>query len=195
MRKNLPLAITIVSVVLVAVYYFRALDINEYSESLKGARERRLNGIKIDSIDVKVSKLNFFKISKKYKCEATYDPFDVPDTTVLHYDLEEISQVFLVIGEIDFVSHLGDTCSLRVFRSLDDSSSIIVPFGDQTNGETSSVYGRMLALPNDIKAMTFVDFNLSYNPYTEYSAKYNCIAVPTENQLSFLIEAGEKKYR
>ena len=195
MRKNVPLVMTIVSVVLLTVYYFKALDINEYSESLKNARESRLSVIKEDSIDVMISKIDFFKVSKIYKCDAIYKSFDVPDTTVLQYDLEEIKQVFLAIGEIDFITHLGDTCSLKVFKGMEGSVGVIVPFGDQTNGVTSSKYGRVLALPNDISTMTFVDFNLSYSPYTEYSAKYNCVAVPKENHLPFLIEAGEKKYR
>ena len=195
MRKNLPLAVTILSVVFITFYYFQALDANEYVMSLQEARERRINVIELDSIEVNPKKIDFFKISKEYKFDAVFKPCVKPDTIELKYDLEDIQQPFLVVGKIDFLSPMGDTFTLSVFREIKKVDEFIVPFGDQTNGQTSSEYGRVLALPRDMTELSFVDFNLSYNPYTEYSAKYNCLAVPTENQLPFSIEAGEKKYQ
>ncbi len=50
-------------------------------------------------------------------------------------------------------------------------------------------------LPVDLKTIAFIDFNLAYNPYTEYSVKYNSIEVPETNKLPFKVLAGEKKYQ
>lgn len=195
MRKNLPLAVTILSVIFIAFYYFEALDANEYVMTLQNTREKRINKLHQDSIEVDTKHIDFFKISKDYQLDAYYKPHQKPDTTELSYDLESVKQEFLEVGEIDFKSPKGDTFTLKVFQELNNDSGLIVPFGDRTNGEESSEYGRVLALPVNISELTFIDFNLSYNPYTEYSAKYNSLAVPTENQLPFSIKAGEKKYQ
>jgi len=46
------------------------------------------------------------------------------------------------------------------------------------------------------RSMVDLDFNYAYNPLCDYNAeKYNCTLPPTESQLDFAVEAGEKSYR
>ena len=74
MKKNLPLAVTILSVIFIAFYYFEALDANEYVMTLQNTREKRINKLHQDSIEVDIKHIDFFKISKDYQLKACYKP-------------------------------------------------------------------------------------------------------------------------
>ena len=69
-------------------------------------------------------------------------------------------------------------------------------FTDKTTGKETYGVGRYLdfELKPDTNYIYTIDFNLAYNPYCSYSAKYSC-AVPTkEDHIDMAIEAGEKNF-
>ena len=69
-------------------------------------------------------------------------------------------------------------------------------FTDKTTNKESYGVGRYLDFEkmDDSNYVYTIDFNLAYNPYCSYSAKYSC-AVPTkEDYLNIAVEAGEKKF-
>lgn len=69
-------------------------------------------------------------------------------------------------------------------------------FTDRTTGKETYGVGRYLdfEMNPDTNFIYTIDFNLAYNPYCSYSAKYSC-AVPTkEDHLDLTIEAGEKNF-
>ena len=69
-------------------------------------------------------------------------------------------------------------------------------FTDKTTNKESYGVGRYLDFEkmDDSNYVYTIDFNLAYNPYCSYSAKYSC-AVPTkEDYLDIAVTAGEKKF-
>ncbi len=69
-------------------------------------------------------------------------------------------------------------------------------FTDKTTGAETYGVGRYIdfAINPDSNYVYTVDFNLAYNPYCAYSAKYSC-AIPTkEDHLDLAVTAGEKKF-
>jgi uncharacterized protein len=76
-------------------------------------------------------------------------------------------------------------------------------FTDKTTSKETYGVGRYLDFPrrngfpelNPDKDFVYtIDFNLAYNPYCSYSAKYSC-AIPTkEDYIDIAIEAGEKNF-
>jgi uncharacterized protein (DUF1684 family) len=69
---------------------------------------------------------------------------------------------------------------------------ILIPFGDKTNGTETYGGGRYIdiTIPEGNKAI--IDFNMAYNPYCAYSAKYTCPIPPKENILDVEIKSGQK---
>ncbi|HEX2983500.1 MAG TPA: DUF1684 domain-containing protein [Ignavibacteriales bacterium] len=69
-------------------------------------------------------------------------------------------------------------------------------FTDKTTNEETYGVGRYLdfELSQDPGYIYTLDFNMAYNPYCAYNARYSC-AIPTkEDHLDLAIEAGEKKF-
>ncbi len=69
-------------------------------------------------------------------------------------------------------------------------------FTDKTTGNETYGVGRYLDfdLNEDKDHIYTIDFNLAYNPYCSYSARYSC-AIPTkEDHIDVAIEAGEKNF-
>ena len=69
-------------------------------------------------------------------------------------------------------------------------------FTDKTTGNETYGVGRYLDfdLNPDKEHIYTIDFNLAYNPYCAYSARYSC-AIPTkEDHINIAVEAGEKSF-
>ncbi len=78
--------------------------------------------------------------------------------------------------------------------SAAEDGALFLPFGDNTNGESTYGGGRYLDLEFTKRNTITIDFNLAYNPYCAYSASYSCPLPPAENQLTVAINAGEKNF-
>lgn len=92
-------------------------------------------------------------------------------------------------GDIRFVRE-GITYELSPFQSED---SLIVVFGDQTNGKETYGMGRMILVsPDDTGAVT-LDFNRCFLPPCAFSVHFNCPLPPAKNRLPFRVTAGEKQ--
>lgn len=78
----------------------------------------------------------------------------------------------------------------------EDNDGLFLAFADLTNDDTTYGGGRYINLNfSDQADKITLDFNLAYNPYCEYNAKYSCPLPPLENYLKVAIEAGEKLYQ
>ena len=69
-------------------------------------------------------------------------------------------------------------------------------FTDITTNKESYGVGRYLdfELFNNPENIYKIDFNLAYNPYCSYSAKYSCAIPSKEDYLDLAVTAGEKKF-
>ncbi|WP_256760559.1 DUF1684 domain-containing protein [Cohnella sp. WQ 127256] len=92
-------------------------------------------------------------------------------------------------GDIRFVRE-GRAYELSPFASDD---SLIIVFGDKTNGKETYGMGRMVLVSPEIDGKVFVDFNQSFLPPCAFSYHFNCPLPPAHNRLPFEVAAGEKQ--
>ncbi|MFG6402415.1 MULTISPECIES: DUF1684 domain-containing protein [unclassified Microbacterium] len=78
--------------------------------------------------------------------------------------------------------------------AFDDDGTLLLVFGDETNGTETYGSGRFLFVrrdPND-PTRVVLDFNRAFVPPCGFSAQYNCPLPPVSNRFPLPIRAGEK---
>jgi uncharacterized protein (DUF1684 family) len=99
-------------------------------------------------------------------------------------------------GTLTFTKN-DTTCVLTVYENLslkgkkEYKDYLFLPFKDKTTGSTTYGGGKYLDVYKSTNAIWKLDFNASYHPYCAYSERYSCPLVPSENQISLEIKAGE----
>lgn len=80
--------------------------------------------------------------------------------------------------------------------SKDNKDDFFIPFIDEGSGKSSYEGGRYLdfKISDIVDNKLIIDFNKAYNPYCAFTTGYNCPIPPSENTLSVVITAGEKKF-
>ncbi|MNW46198.1 Proline iminopeptidase [compost metagenome] len=79
------------------------------------------------------------------------------------------------------------------FTPFLSSGSLIVVFGDQSNGKSTYGLGRMLVVTPESDGGVTLDFNRSFLPPCAFSPHFNCPFPPAQNRLPFEVNAGEKQ--
>jgi uncharacterized protein (DUF1684 family) len=146
--------------------------------------------------------------------KAHYAPlkyFDVnPDfvfkSKLFEYNPKDTIKIFGTKGEerkvvkygYVIITYKGKKYNINVYKGKTKSGQeyYSIWFTDKTTNNESYGVGRYLDFEKmkDSNYVYTIDFNLAYNPYCSYSAKYSC-AVPTkEDYLDIAVEAGEKKF-
>lgn len=92
-------------------------------------------------------------------------------------------------GDIQFTM---DGVSYRLSPFASDGSLVIV-FGDKTNGKETYGMGRMLVVSIDAENKVILDFNRAILPPCAFSYHFNCPLPPAHNRLPFEVTAGEKQ--
>src|SRR5690606_18151366 len=62
----------------------------------------------------------------------------------------------------------------------------------ETNGKQTYGGGRYIDLRVPREGDLVIDFNMAYNPYCAYSARFSCPIVPAENQMDIEVPVGVK---
>jgi hypothetical protein len=88
----------------------------------------------------------------------------------------------------------GENLTLTAFADVDARvpTSLFVPFGDATSGDTTYKGGRYLDLKRTSTGLYDLDFNRAYHPYCVYNPTYECPVPPRENRLATAVLAGER---
>ena len=77
--------------------------------------------------------------------------------------------------------------------AFDDGGTLLLVFGDQTNGSETYGSGRFLFVElRDDEGSVVLDFNRAFVPPCGFSAQYNCPLPPASNRFPLPIRAGEK---
>jgi len=82
--------------------------------------------------------------------------------------------------------------------AFDDDGTLLLVFGDETNGAETYGAGRFLYVQRDEDARpgaagdVILDFNRAFVPPCGFSAQYNCPLPPVANRFPLPIRAGEK---
>lgn len=80
-----------------------------------------------------------------------------------------------------------------IVHAFDDEGTLLLVFGDRTNGRQTYGGGRFLVVPWSAGSDRVVlDFNRAYTPPCGFSAHFNCPLPPPQNRFPFAIEAGER---
>lgn len=77
--------------------------------------------------------------------------------------------------------------------AFDDGGTLLLVFGDETNGSETYGSGRFLFVElRDDEGDVTLDFNRAFVPPCGFSAQYNCPLPPASNRFPLPIRAGEK---
>lgn len=81
----------------------------------------------------------------------------------------------------------------HTLAAFDDGGTLLLVFGDQTNGSETYGSGRFLFVElRDDEGSVVLDFNRAFVPPCGFSAQYNCPLPPASNRFPLPIRAGEK---
>jgi uncharacterized protein (DUF1684 family) len=84
----------------------------------------------------------------------------------------------------------GENYTLNAF---DDEGTLLLVFGDPTNGKETYGSGRFLFVERDPGSdRVTLDFNQAFVPPCGFSAHFNCPVPPPQNRIVVPVEAGEK---
>lgn len=99
------------------------------------------------------------------------------------------SRGLIVPGDITLTLD-GTDYTLAAF---DDDGTLLLVFGDPTNGVDTYGSGRFLFVERDPDSTAVtLDFNRAFVPPCGFSAQYNCPLPPPQNRLHLPVLAGEK---
>lgn len=141
--------------------------------------------------------LKYFDVDPDFVFKSKLTENESKDTIII-YGTKGEERKAVKYGRLAF-SKDGNNYKVNLYKGFAKSGEeyFSIWFTDKTtNGETYGV-GRYLdfELSQNPDHIYTLDFNLAYNPYCAYNARYSC-AVPTkEDYLDLSIEAGEKKFR
>ncbi|WP_091228273.1 DUF1684 domain-containing protein [Microbacterium sp. 3J1] len=77
--------------------------------------------------------------------------------------------------------------------AFDDGGTLLLVFGDETNGSETYGSGRFLFVElRDDEGTVTLDFNRAFVPPCGFSAQYNCPLPPASNRFPLPVRAGEK---
>jgi len=136
--------------------------------------------------------LKYFDPDERYVLEATFVAASKAEEVVMQTSTGEPRKAVRA-GWFTF-SVDGRKLKLSAYTfDGSEGTSYFVPFTDKTTGHETYYAGRYLDIPKIDGDQYIIDFNDAYNPYCAYSEAYSCPLVPSENELSAAIRAGEKK--
>ncbi|MFJ9680605.1 DUF1684 domain-containing protein [Streptomyces sp. NPDC101194] len=77
--------------------------------------------------------------------------------------------------------------------AFDDDGTLLLVFGDPTNGDVTYGAGRFLFVTRTGEGRVLLDFNRAFVPPCGFSDQYNCPMPPRQNRFHLPVEAGEKR--
>ncbi|TNE32828.1 DUF1684 domain-containing protein [bacterium] len=163
-------------------------EIKKYREEVKSFF---INSSDSPTVDMEKKIIPFYyEANPEYKLEAYLEQYKVQDTLEMLTTQSDVRKM-IRYGKLSFVLN-NHKYALTAYINIEHPESLFVPFHDQTNKEETYEAGRYLEIERTKEKKYTLDFNLAYNPYCYYNAKYSCPIVPEENILNTKIEAGEK---
>jgi uncharacterized protein (DUF1684 family) len=133
-----------------------------------------------------------FPVDLKWRIKAKFKAYDSPQSIPIQTALGTINDQPSP-GYLSFVFE-GKAHRLLPIASPEDEKFFVI-FADLTNGFESYDAGRFLYVdrPGD-DGITYLDFNVAYNPPCAFTPYATCPLPPKQNYLPLKIDAGEKKY-
>jgi len=133
--------------------------------------------------------LSYYPENPSLQMELEMERLPQPEQVTISTSTGEERSYFHV-GQVRFQVN-GEPAALQIYE---DDYGYFLPFSDASAPTQTYGGGRYLE-PLEIRHnILLVDFNLAYNPYCAYNARWSCPLPPAENRLKVTIEAGEKNW-
>ena len=133
--------------------------------------------------------LRYFPPNPALDLVVTLEMFPEQRTLEMQTTTGEV-RTYVRLGRFAFEVE-GQAASLTIYQA---DYGAFLPFVDSLAGVETYGAGRYLE-PEELGDGRFhVDFNLAYNPYCAYNARWSCPITPAENRLSVPVRAGEKLF-
>ncbi len=163
---------------------------NKWKE-YRNQKFKQVKGLPIPKDKIKDYKeLDFFDYNKELIFENSFTTLKTPVEEELSRTKGgriKIKKVGTFVFELDNIK-----CRLDGYDY--GNNTILIPFSDKTNGNSTYSEGRLLEVTADADGKYTLDFNYAYNPLCAYNKEYNCLIVPPQNRLNVSVSAGEKKF-
>ena len=152
----------------------------------------------LDSLDlISFKRLEFYPADLKFNVKATFVRTPDEKPFLMKTSTSRLPE-YVKYGEAHF-SIDDELLTLNLYKSTrevedPEEDYLFVPFTDLTSGDGSYGGGRYIELDIPTSETIYINFNLAYNPYCAYSARYSCPIPPKENDILVRIEAGVKDF-
>jgi hypothetical protein len=163
----------------------------ERRDLLTGGVERGVRRFDADSpANQHFAGIDVYPFDPDWVIEARFVPQDPPRLVPFeHLRDNGLTRDLAVPGDILFTLDGVD----HAFDAFDDDGTLLLVFGDDTNGDTTYGAGRFLIVPRAPGADRVVlDFNRAFVPPCGFSGQYNCPMPPRQNRFRRPVTAGEK---
>lgn len=140
--------------------------------------------------------INYYPIDPSFVFKSKLYRYEKQDTVDIYGTKGEIRKT-IKFGYIKF-NFENKEYKMIVYQGQSKSGKkyYSIWFIDNTTGKETYGVGRYLdfELNKEDNFIYTIDFNLAYNPYCSYSAKYSC-AIPTKDDyIDLAVTAGEKNF-
>jgi len=140
--------------------------------------------------------LKYYPINPDFVFESKLYRNAVPDTITIFGTKGEARKA-VRFGFVK-INYKSKEYKVNIYKGTTPDSAVYytIWFTDKTTGDETYGVGRYLDfdLNPDTNYVYTIDFNLAYNPYCAYSAKYSCAIPSKDDHLDLAIKAGEKKF-
>lgn len=135
--------------------------------------------------------IDAFPFNPDWVIEAAYSPIPGAHSVPFEHIKDNGGTRDLAVpGEIRFTLDGTD----HVLHAFDDDGTLLLVFGDPTNGRETYGSGRFLVVPHvEGSDRVVLDFNRAFVPPCGFSAHYNCPLPPRQNRFGVPVQAGEKQ--
>ncbi len=140
--------------------------------------------------------LKYFDVNPDFVFKSKLYRYGTNDTVIIFGTKGEKRKI-IRFGYV-LINYKNKQYKLNVYKGTSTNGLVYytIWFTDKTTGNETYGVGRYLDfdLNPDTSYVYTIDFNLAYNPYCAYSAKYSCAIPSKEDHINLAIKAGEKNF-
>ncbi len=203
MKSIVNFLIIVMSVILFSCGVKYSPEMRKYIDEVNKFRQEKDNYMKTDASSpfkqdstIHFASLKYFPVDTEFLFKSKLYEYPEKDTIIV-YGTKGEPRKAVKFGYVTF-NYKKNPYKINVYKGVSSGGEeyYSIWFTDRTTGGDTYGVGRYIdfEINPDSNYVYTIDFNLAYNPYCAYSAKYSC-AVPTkEDYLNLAITAGEKKF-
>ncbi len=170
-------------------------DVEEFRKEKNDFMKNNPESPFVQDKSVQFHPLKYYSVNPGYVFYSKLYRNAQPDTITIFGTKGEARKA-IRFGYVKF-NYKDKNYKLNVYKGSNNGTDYYtIWFTDETTGDETYGVGRYLDfdLNPDTNYVYTIDFNLAYNPYCAYSARYSCAIPSKDDHLDFAVKAGEKKF-